>query len=146
VTGLRLNFRAQLAIGDFDNDGLLDIIAVGDGGTRLFRNVTQKGFLTFQEVTKQSNLASVGGTSVAFVPRGGKARTAPDLIVGCLHGANRYFTNDGHGAFKEATADVGLDRRIFNTRGLAVLPSANGNADVVMLNEGQPSSVLLWKK
>jgi hypothetical protein len=156
ATGLSWGGRARLAVGDIDGDGRVDIVATGAGETRVFKNVSAGGSVKFVDVTRKSGLESAGGTSVALVPCGrgeesGATHTKGclDVVVGSVLVSNRYFRNNGSGIFKEATSEVGLDRRIFNTRALAVLPpadSATGAADIVMVNEGQASAVLIWKK
>jgi hypothetical protein len=68
------------------------------------------------------------------------------LFVGCLRGPNRYFRNNGDGTFAEASGQIGLLRRIFNTRGLSVVDvNGDGTLDCVFSNEGQKSAVLLGK-
>jgi hypothetical protein len=53
-----------VAVGDFDNDGFVDVYVSQYGGGRLFRN---KGNSTFEEVTKSAGVKLPGwGTSCAF--------------------------------------------------------------------------------
>ena len=69
-----------------------------------------------------------------------------DLLVGCLHGPNRFFRNQGAGVFIDATAELGFEHKVFNTRGvLAVDLNKDGALDVVFNNEGQESGVFLGK-
>ena len=82
--------------------------------------------------------------SVAAVDFNGDGKT--DLIVGCLKGSNRYFRNLGQGKFVDATEEVGLAQRIFNTRGLAAADiNKDGALDLLLNNEGQESTVLLGR-
>jgi hypothetical protein len=54
-----------VAVGDFNNDGHLDLFISGVGGDRLYRN---RGDGTFEDVTKQMGLTDAGfGSSAAFV-------------------------------------------------------------------------------
>ena len=67
-----------------------------------------------------------------------------DLFIGCIKGTNRYLRNNGDGTFTDATERIGLHRRIFNTRGLAVMDiNKDGMLDVVFNNDGQRSVALL---
>ncbi|MDD4889751.1 MAG: VCBS repeat-containing protein, partial [Phycisphaerae bacterium] len=62
----------------------------------------------------------------------------------CLKGPNRCFRNNCNGTFTDITEASGLDRRIFNTRGIAVLDLNKDNVpDLVFVNEGQESAALL---
>jgi hypothetical protein len=68
----------------------------------------------------------------------------PDLLIGCLKGPNRYFRNQGNGKFVDATDEIGLGKRIFNTRGVfAVDLGRHGVPDVIFNNEGQDPVVLV---
>jgi hypothetical protein len=54
-----------VAVGDFDNDGFVDVYVSQYGGGRLFRN---RGNGTFEEVTQSAGVKLLGwGTSAAFV-------------------------------------------------------------------------------
>jgi len=67
-----------------------------------------------------------------------------DLFVGVLKGPNRFFRNGGDGKFTDASEEIGLTQKVFNTRAICVV-DLNGDKvpDVVFNNEGQESSVLL---
>jgi hypothetical protein len=68
----------------------------------------------------------------------------PDLMVGVLKGPNRLFRNTGDGKFTDASDEVGLTQKVFNTRALAVADFNGDKApDLVLNNEGQESAVLL---
>jgi hypothetical protein len=130
----------QPVFGDYDGDGKPDLFVPQRGQSRLFRN---NGNGTFADATAASGLGSLSGiaTSGCFADFSGEKRM--DLFVGCLRGPNRFFRNAG-GKFVEATADLGLNTRVFNTRGvLAADLNSDGVADVVFNNEGQESAVLL---
>ena len=128
--------------GDFNGDGAADLFVPQRGTCRLFRN---DGRGRFVDVTaKAGALAKPVGwaTSAAWVDLGGGR--APDLVVGCLRGPDRYFRNNGDGTFTDATDRIGLSQRIFNTRAVAMLDiNKDGVADLVVANEGQPSAVFL---
>ena len=67
-----------------------------------------------------------------------------DLVVGCLRGPNRLFHNLGGGKFKDATEEVGLNQRIFNTQAICLVDLNNdGMLDMVFNNEGQEPAILM---
>ena len=130
------------AFGDFNGDKRPDLFVPQPGTSRLFRN---DGRGRFTEVTARAGALSrpIGHAGCAvwtdFDNRG-----RLDLIVGCLKGPNRYFRNNGDGSFTDASEQIGLHQRIFNTRGIRVLDiNKDGVLDVVFINEGQESAVLL---
>lgn len=60
-SGLDVSFFGMSpAVGDFDNDGLVDLFVTGVGGNRLFRNL---GSGKFADITKE---AGVGGTAAEW--------------------------------------------------------------------------------
>jgi hypothetical protein len=66
-SGLDVSFYGMgVAVGDFDNDGLVDVFITGVGGNHLFRN---KGGGKFEDVTAKAGVAGEGGwsTSAAWV-------------------------------------------------------------------------------
>ncbi len=140
-----LSYRAggvTPAFGDFNGDGRPDLIVPQRGGCRLFRN---EGGGRFADVTGSAgDLARPIGDARCAAWAAFKKGGPPDLFVGCWRGPNRYFRNNGNGTFTDATEDVGLMHRIFNTVGVAVLDANNdGVPDVVFNNEGQDPVLLL---
>ena len=134
--------RAAPAFGDFDKDGDLDLFVPQSGPCKLFRN---DGAGRFADIAPASGaLAKPIGDATCAVWTDFNARGRIDLLVGCLHGPNRFFRNVGGGKFADAGEEIGLYRRIFNTRALSVLDlNKDGVLDVVLNNEGQKSAVLL---
>jgi hypothetical protein len=128
--------------GAFNGGVPRDLFVPQRGVCKLFRN---DGRGHFSDVTAQAgDLARPIGQATSAVWSDFHARGRPDLFVGCLRGPNRYFRNNGDGTFTDATLQIGLMHRIFNTAGLAVLDLNNdGMPDLVLNNEGQESVVLL---
>ena len=130
------------AFGDFDGDGRPDLFVPQRGRCKLFRN---EGGGRFTDVAARAGALAEPirlATCAVWIDPNGRGRA--DLLVGCLRGPNRYFRNKGDGTFADATEELGLHQRIFNTRALAVLDINNdGVMDVVFNNEGQESAVLL---
>ena len=128
--------------GDYNGDKLPDLFVPQNGSCKLFKNL---GNGRFQDVTAQSgDLARKipNANCAVFAPFSNKDRL--DLFVGCLRGPNRYFRNLGNGTFVEATEELGLEQRVFNTRGILVADlNRDGAPDIVFNNEGQESAVLL---
>ena len=151
--------------GDFNGDGRPDLFVPQIGLSRLFANagngkftdVTASAGAMAQPIGRatcaawtrlaatRSGALAVRDARGALAPAGAPER--PDLLVGCVKGPNRYFRNNGDGTFTDAGADIGLDRRIFNTRGLAVVDiNGDGAPDVIFNNEGLESAVLLGRR
>ncbi len=130
------------AAGDLDGDGDLDLFFPQANGGKLYRN---DGAWKFTDVTAEAgDLAKFAGngTSAAWVDLFKKGK--PDLLVACLGGTNRYFRNQGGGKFQDASGEIGLNRRIMNSRVVAGADvNKDGIMDVVFNNEGQEPFILL---
>jgi hypothetical protein len=133
--------RVTPVFGDFDGDGAVDLFVPQDGACKLFKG-DGKGHFT--DVTAAAGLAGPIPLANCAAWSDFNNRGKLDLFVGCLKGPNRYFRNLGGGKFADAGNELGFYRRIFNTRGLAVVDmNKDGVMDLVFTNEGQESSVLL---
>ncbi len=75
---------------DFDNDGRLDLVVVGKGGVRLFRNDATRGFEDFSSILPDS-LRAGRAVAVADIDQDGDL----DLIVVGWDGRPRVLRNDG---------------------------------------------------
>ena len=132
------------AFGDYNGDGHVDLFVPQDGRCRLFRNDGRGRFVDVSAAAGALAAPIARATCAAWADF--DARRRLDLMVGCLGGPNRFFRNNGDGTFAEATESIGLDRQIFNTRGLSITDlNGDGVLDVIFSNEGQESSVLLGK-
>lgn len=134
--------RVTPVFGDFSGDGAPDLFIPQPGGCKLYKNAGQG---KFSDVTARSGeLAQpfTGATSAVWVDLDHSGQ--PGLLIGCLYGSNRYYRCRPDNTFINATRDVGLHQRVFNTRGVAVADlNRDGAVDVVFNNEGQESCVLL---
>jgi tetratricopeptide (TPR) repeat protein len=97
-----------LAVFDYNNDGLLDIvIAAGHAGCNLYRN---NGDGTFTDVSVGSGLDTcVNGFIIAVGDYNNDGY--PDLFInrlGFFPGEAQLFRNNGDGAFTDVTEDAGL--------------------------------------
>jgi tetratricopeptide (TPR) repeat protein len=97
-----------LAIFDYNNDGLLDVvISAAHGGINLFRN---NGDGTFTDVSVESGL-DVCLTSFAIAVGDYNNDGYPDLFVtrlGFFSGLGQLFRNNGDGTFTDVTQEAGL--------------------------------------
>jgi len=112
-----------LAVFDFNNDGLLDILLVNGSSfeildnphvpktsSRLFRN---NGDGTFTDVTRESGLINQGwgvGVSVGDYDNDGHR----DVFI-TNFGSNALFHNNGNGTFTDVTREAGLESSNWNT-------------------------------
>lgn len=128
--------------GDFDGDGISDLIVAQKAGVKLFKG---DGAGHFADVTaKAGDLAGSLGwvTSAAWGDLDNDGQL--DLVLGCFKGSNRAFRNKGNGVFEEVTDRLGLDQKIFNTQAVSLVDLNNdGQLDFVFNNEGQDSAILL---
>ena len=87
---------------DFDRDGLLDLLQVGDprgdGSSRLLHN---EGGLTFTDVTDSAFVAGVLGLGMSTADLNGDSFT--DVFIG---GSNRLFVGTEGGTLREVASDV----------------------------------------
>jgi len=127
---------------DFNGDGKPDLVVPQANGLKVFRN---DGNFVFTDITAETgDLAKFTGnaTAVAWVDLFKKGKL--DLLVACLGGTNHYYRNLGNGKFQDASHDIGLDRRVLNSRAVVTGDvNKDGVVDVVFNNEGQDPFILL---
>ena len=140
-----LKFEAginQPAIGDFDGDKLPDVFVPHSNGGRLYRN---QGQGRFNEVTaKSGDLAArfANATSATWADLDNNGKRG--LLIGCLKGPNRFYRNVDGVKFFDATEELGLHQKVFNSRAVcAVDLNGDGVCDVLLNNEAQASTALL---
>lgn len=157
-----------VCVGDYDNDGKVDLYVTNFGPNRLYRN---QGDGTFEEVAEQAGVADPGwGAGAAFFDADGDG--FPDLYVANyveatiddthkaertitwrdtvkvmagpfgLRGAkDRFFRNNGDGTFRDATEESGM-QDIAESYGMGVLTSDldnDGDVDLVVTNDSNPN-------
>jgi len=128
---------------DFDNSGIPSLFVPQlSGGCKLFKN-DGKGHFT--DITaKTGDLAKFNGMATCAAWGDVDNDGYLDVVVGCLRGPNRFFRNKGDGTFEDMTEAIGLNQRIFNTQGIALVDlNGDGVLDMVFNNEGQESCILL---
>ncbi len=172
AAGLEIEFYGLgVAVGDFNNDGYVDLYVTGVGQNRLFRN-TGRG--TFVDVTKQSGLGDRRGFSTSCLwfdyDRDGHldlfvcnyVRWSPENDVFCsadgvhksyctpeaYHGTTCWlFRNKGDGTFEDVTAKAGIFDNSSKSLGVAMLDYDNdGWPDLFVANDTQPNKLYRNKR
>ena len=108
-TGLDYKSRQRIgfALGDYDNDGDLDVFVPMSMGNKLLRN---EGKAHFRDVTDQAGALkdSTRGSSAAWgdVDNDGDL----DLYVGRWYSADELYANNGDGTFRLASKEFRIDQ------------------------------------
>ncbi len=108
ITSEPREFAGGAAVGDYNNDGYLDIYVVRGnvGPNLLYKN---KGNATFQEVGAAAGVAltNTRGCGPTFADLNGDGWL--DLVVGGVEGTSpAVFKNNGNGTFQNITATCGI--------------------------------------
>jgi len=164
-------FGLGVAVGDYDNDGHVDLFITAVGQSHLFHN---NGNGTFSDVTKAAGMSGPTefSTSAAWVDydRDGKldlvianyVHWSPESDLYCtLDGSHksyctpesykgtalRVWHNLGSGKFEDATQKSGLNDPTSKSLGIAVLDvNGDGWPDLLIANDTQPNKLYVNKK
>ncbi|HLT50578.1 MAG TPA: VCBS repeat-containing protein [Arenibacter sp.] len=132
-----------VAIGDINNDGLLDIYFTANlSGNKLYLN---KGDLKFEDVTEIAGVAGTRAwsTGVTFADINGDGLL--DIYVcnsGDIAGDNKQnelFINNGDLTFTESAEKYGLDDKGYSTHASFFDYDKDGDLDVYLLNNSYKS-------
>jgi hypothetical protein len=123
------------AVFDFNNDGLLDLYLLQNGGPEsksTNRLYAQQSDGTFKDVSAGSGLDINGfnmGVAVGDVNNDGK----PDVVVTQYTGV-RLFLNNGNGSFTDVTREAGLSNPSWGTSAAFFDFDRDGWLDLVVVN------------
>src|SRR4051812_533560 len=124
-----------IAVADVDGDGLYDIYFVNQvGGNELWKNV---GHGRFAPITNEAGVGLQGrisvGASFADIDNDGDQ----DLFVTTVRGGNALFENDGHGHFKDITAEAGVALAAHSSGAVFFDYDGDGLVDLLVCNVGR---------
>lgn len=121
-----------VALGDGDGDGLPDVYLTSDEGSNaLYRNL---GDWRFQDITTRAGAAMTGRHSTGAVFADGDGDGDLDLLVSTLGGGVALLVNDGHGVFRERTAEAGLASRSGSMTMTLTDVDGDGHLDLYVAN------------
>jgi enediyne biosynthesis protein E4 len=127
---------AGVALGDINNDGLIDIFMASNmGKNKLYLN---KGNLEFEDISKKASVEGNGwSTAVSFADVNGDGWT--DLYV-CKSGnpedagsSNELYINNGDLTFTDKAKEFGLDETGNSTQGVFFDYDKDGDLDLYLL-------------
>jgi enediyne biosynthesis protein E4 len=129
---------SALAVADVDGDGLYDILFLNQiGGNELWKNL---GNGKFKNITAEAGIGLPGVVSVGAAFGDIENDGSQDLVITTVLGGVFLFKNDGHGHFKDITADSGIND-VAHASGAFFLDYDNdGLIDLVVCNVGKYTS------
>lgn len=127
-----------IAIGDINNDGLIDIYFSGNQvKNKLYLN---KDNLKFEDITDKAGVGGHSswntGTVMGDVNGDGLLDIYVCAVVGIngFQGANELFINNGNQTFTESAASYGLDYDTFSSSAAFLDYDLDGDLDIYLLN------------
>ncbi len=126
-----------VAIGDIDNDGLLDVfLTANTSGCKLFRN---KGNFKFEDITEKAGISTTGwctGAVMGDINNDGfmdiylcRSGARSDLPTG-----NLLFINNKNGTFTEKATEYGVDDKNLSNASALFDMDNDGDLDLYVLN------------
>jgi enediyne biosynthesis protein E4 len=126
-----------VALGDINNDGLVDIFLTSSkGGNRLYLN---EGNLKFKDITDQAGVRGnadwTTGATMADVNGDGLLDIYVCTVGGYkgLHSHNELFINNGNGTFTEEAHKWGVDFSGFSTQAIFFDYNHDGRLDMFLV-------------
>jgi hypothetical protein len=127
-----------VAVGDINNDGLVDIYFTSNQGeNKLYLN---KGDFQFEDITQNAGVKGDGGWSTGVTMTDVNGDGFLDIYV-CqvgdykgLSGKNKLYINNGDLTFTENAAAYGIDFMGFSTHALFFDYDQDGDLDLYLLN------------
>ncbi|MEM6319087.1 MAG: CRTAC1 family protein [Bacteroidota bacterium] len=152
-----LNYRnfyngGGVALGDIDNDGLVDIyFTANQGANKLYRN--QGGF-TFEDITDKAGVAGTKAWSTGVTMADVNADGWLDIYVchsGDITGENKeneLFINQQDGTFQEAAKAWNLNDAGYSTHASFFDYDSDGDLDCFILNNSfkSPDKIEMYRK
>ena len=124
-----------LAVADVDGDGRSDILFVNQvGGNQLWKST---GSGTFTNITVNAGVALADRISVGAAFGDIDNDGDQDLFVTTVRGGNALFENDGHGRFKDITAQAGVGLVAHSSGAVFVDYDGDGLLDLLVCNVGR---------
>lgn len=129
-----------VAVGDINNDGLVDVYfaANSKGRNKLYLN---KGNFQFEDITEKANVAGTAdwctGVTMADVNSDGYLDIYVSTVSGKygLTGHNELFINNKNNTFTESSEKYGLNTSCFTTQTAFFDFDHDGDLDCYMLNQ-----------
>jgi hypothetical protein len=126
---------SAVAVADVDGDGLYDIFFANQvGGNELWKNL---GGGKFKNITQEAGIGLAGRVSVAAAFADIDNDGDQDLFVTTVRGGNVLFENDGHGHFKDITAEAGLGLVAHSSGAFFLDYDNDGLLDLLVCNVGK---------
>ncbi len=124
---------------DINNDGYPDLCATfWYGQNRIYLNETKNGVVKFRDITALTDLSKSpavksNGATFADINNDG----FPDLFVANRNDENKLYLNDGHGIFKDVTANYFEHKTFLSNGGVFADFDQDGYLDLYLTNVGE---------